>query len=643
MSKACPRAREILGVFAMIAMGLADCTSGSSGSGGTGGAGWGGTSSSSSAGGGSTTIGAGGSATGGTGGGGTTTQGAGGAGSGGNANGGAGSGTGDASISGPDGGSDATGGSGMGGRATGGNPAGSGGPATGGAGGKGTGGTTIDGGLTATGGAGGASMTTFGTGGIGTSGSGTGGSTTGGSGASPAILFNGIQWADTTDNPIQAHGGGILKVGSYYYWFGENRNPDGTFYAVSCYRSTDLVHWEFRHNVLTQNSATELKPANIERPKIVYNATTSQYVMWMHWENGSDYGQARAAVAKSSTVDGDYTYLGSARPLVSSGVTDHGKPGYMSRDCTLFVDTDGKAYFISASNENNDLNLYRLSSDYLGIDSLVAVLFPGGHREAPALWKRGSVYFLLTSDATGWDPNQAKYATSASLGSGWSGWTNAGDSTTFHSQSAYVLAVEGSAGTAYLYIGDRWAGAWSGPVNDSTYVWGPISFSSSTAMSMSWSNTLTIDAAAGTVTGATNQFKLVNKSSGKALAIQGASTADHGTAIQIAYSGGDEQKWTLNYDGAGYFDVTNANSSKVLDVVSSSTADGAAIDQWTENSGDNQKWSVVDKGGGSYQLLNKNSSKLVEIPAGATADGAALDQRASSGGDNQLWQMTVAN
>ena len=399
------------------------------------------------------------------------------------------------------------------------------------------------------------------------------------------------------------------------------------------------MHWEFRHNVLTQNSATELKPANIERPKVVYNATTSQYVMWMHWENGADYGQARAAVAKSGTVDGDYTYLGSARPMVNAGVTDHGLPGYMSRDCTLFVDTDGKAYFISASNENYDLNLYRLSSDYLQIDSLVAILFVGGHREAPALWKRNGVYFLLTSAATGWTPNQAKYATSSALGSGWSGWTNVGDATTFYSQSAYVLAVEGSASTAYLYIGDRWAGAWSGPVNDSTYVIEPITFSSNTAMSMNWSNTVTLDATAGTITGSTNKFKFVNKASGKALAVQGAAAA----AVQVAYSGGDEQKWNLNYDSAGYFNVTNVSSGLVLDVVSSSTADGAAIDQWTNVGSDNQKWRVVDKGGGYVQLLNKHSGKLAEIPVGATADGAALDQRASSGGDNQLWQMAVAN
>jgi len=502
---------------------------------------------------------------------------------------------------------------------TGGSKTATGGTATGAGGTKNTGGAAATGGASATGGV----------------------STGGGSVASPGSLYNGIQWADTSGNPIQAHGGGVIKVGNYYYWFGENRNSNGTFYAVSCYRSADLVHWEFRNNVLSQNSAAELKPANIERPKVIFNASTNKYVMWMHWENGSDYGASRAAVASSDTVDGNYTYLGSARPLVSSGVVDHGTVGYQSRDCTAFVDTDGKGYFISATNENYDLNLYLLKSDYLSIDSLAALLFKGGHREAPALWKRNNVYFLLTSAATGWDPNQAQYATSSSLISGWSGWANVGDSTTFYSQSTFVVPVQGSSGTAYLYMGDRWAGAWSEPVNNSTYIWIPISFSSNTALSMSWVNTITIDAAAGSITGATNRFTYINKSSTKAISVQDASTADHANIVQVTYSGGNEQSWALNYDSAGYFNVTNVNSSKVLDVTSGSTADGAALIQYTGNGGDNQKWRIVDKGAGYYQLLNKQSSKVAEVSS--TAEGAALDQRAAAtNADNQLWQMGVA-
>ncbi|WP_437517900.1 RICIN domain-containing protein [Sorangium sp. So ce1099] len=455
-------------------------------------------------------------------------------------------------------------------------------------------------------------------------------------------MVNGIQWADTSGKPIQAHGGGVIQVGSYYYWFGENRNPDGTFYAVSCYRSADLRRWEFRNHVLTMDSDQDLDPANIERPKVVYNESTGKFVMWMHWENGVNYGEARAAVASSSTVDGDYTYHGSFRPLADSGVTDHGKRGYMSRDCGLFVDDDKKAYFISASNENYDLNLYELTPDYLAIERLAAVLFPGGHREAPALFKRNGTYFLLTSGATGWSPNQAKYATSRALGAGWSAMTNVADGTTYHSQSTYVLPVQGSAGTAYLYMGDRWAGAWSGRVNDSTYVWQPISFPSDTTMSMSWNNTLTIDTAAGTVTGATNNFKLVNRHSGKVMEVAGASAEDGAAVVQNPDSGGDNQKWSLNYNGSGYFRLTNVKSGKVLDVPDESTSDGIALKQWTNHDGDNQVWLLIDVGGGDVQIRNKKSGKFIGVVQGSTDDAAAVEQRSSSGGEEQRWELVVA-
>ena len=482
-----------------------------------------------------------------------------------------------------------------------------------------------------------------GIGGNGSAGSAGAGAAAGASGApGPTLpLVNGIQWADTTGKPIQAHGGGMIKVGEYYYWFGENRNSNGSFYAVSSYRSRDLRNWELRNHVLRSTSHPELEPANIERPKVVYNASTGKYVMWMHWENGVDYGEARAAVATASTVDGEYTYQGSFRPLAASNVMDHGKPGYMSRDCGLFVDDDQKAYFISASNENYDLNLYLLTPDYLKVDKLAAVLFEGGHREAPALFKRNGTYFLLTSGATGWDPNQASYATSSSLTSAWSALKNVGDGNTFYSQSTYVLPVQGSAGTAYLYMGDRWAGAWGGRVNDSSYIWQPITFPSATSMSMSWNNTLSIDSAAGSLSAATHNFQFVNAKSGKALEVEAASSADGASIIQNPPTSESHQQWGLKYDGAGYFRISNVASSKVLDVPDESSADGVKLKQWKNTDGDNQAWLLSDIGAGLFQIRNKHSNKLVAVVDGSSADGAAIEQRSAGSGDEQRWRLVI--
>jgi hypothetical protein len=77
--------------------------------------------------------------------------------------------------------------------------------------------------------------------------------------------------------------------------------------------------------------------------------------MWVHFD-GNDYAEAEAGVFTSDTVCGNYAYQGSFQPN-----------GNMSRASTLFKDDDGKAYFISAANNNADLELYQLSDDYLTI------------------------------------------------------------------------------------------------------------------------------------------------------------------------------------------------------------------------------------------------------------------------------------
>ena len=478
----------------------------------------------------------------------------------------------------------------------------------------------------------------------------TGGASSGGQGATGGSgdvvevdwpLINGIQWADTEGNPIQAHGGGMLKVGEEYYWFGENRNPDGTFYAVSAYRSKDLRRWEHVHDVLTMDSDPDLKPANIERPKVVYNEATQKFVMWMHWENGMDYGAARSAVASSDQVAGDYDYHGSFRPLQDSGVMDHGRPGYMSRDCTLFVDDDGTGYFLSASNENYDLHLYRLTDDYLSIAERTALLFEGGHREAPALFKRNDTYFLITSGATGWSPNQAQYATSSSLASGWSNLKNVGDSTTFYSQSTYVLPVEGSSGAEYLYMGDRWAGAYGGRVNDSTYVWQPIEFPSATSMSMSFDNTLRLDANVGTVTGSVETFVLENKKSGLDLSFEGQADENGAALVLGAPDATSHFAVRLNYNADGHFRLTHASGGTVIDVPDESVTANTHLQLWEDNGGDHQAWRLIDTGEGSYLIENKKSGLFVGVAGGATTPGAGIEQQPKTGGSEQLWILRV--
>jgi beta-xylosidase len=162
-----------------------------------------------------------------------------------------------------------------------------------------------------------------------------------------------------------ARGAGLIYADDAWYWIGEDKSANsGSFKAVNCYRSTDLSHWEFRNAIITRQTSTDLAAADriIERPKLIYNETTKKYVMWLHWE-GMNYGTAEAGVFTSDSVDGDYTQVRHMRP------NDN-----MSRDDTLFRDDDGKAYFLSAANENADSALYELSADYTDIERQITTL-----------------------------------------------------------------------------------------------------------------------------------------------------------------------------------------------------------------------------------------------------------------------------
>ncbi|MCX3287742.1 RICIN domain-containing protein [Streptomyces sp. NEAU-H22] len=440
--------------------------------------------------------------------------------------------------------------------------------------------------------------------------------------AAPQKIINGTQFTDTSGNPVHAHGGGVLKVGSYYYWFGEHRNADNTFRYVDAYRSTDLKNWEFRNHVLTEASDPELATANIERPKVMYNASTGKFVMWMHKENGTDYSEARAAVAVSDTVDGNYTWKGSFRPLGQ----------HMSRDITVFTDTDGAGYMISAARENYDLQIYRLTADYTGIASLVANPWPGGHREAPALFKRGGVYFMLTSGATGWNPNQQQYATATSIAGPWTAMKNIGDATTYGSQTAFVLPVQGTSGTSYLYLGDRWGNSFGGTVNDSRYVWLPLTFSNSTTMSMSWSPEVTIDTAAGTVTGTAATYNtLIARHSSKCADVTSQSLWAGAQIKQYDCNGGANQKYWFKSVGSGYYQLLVRNSSLcVQENANTVTQENCA------SSATNQQWSLTTTG--SYvNVTSRASGECLDVNGASTANGAALITYTCNAGTNQQW------
>lgn len=298
-------------------------------------------------------------------------------------------------------------------------------------------------------------------------------------------IQNGHTWIDNNGNDVQAHGAGFLFHEGRWYMIGEDRsdywNPD-----VNMYSSTDLVNWRFENKII-KNGVTHPDLGTerfIERPKLLRCPNTGQFVVWCHWEQ-SNYGASEAAVFYCNTINGDYTYHWSGRP-----------DGIKSRDCNVFQDVDGKAYFVSTTDENQHLTLFELSDDYLSVAKTTRLSeFDWEAREAPAIVNIDGTYFLISSRCTGWDPNQATVSWSNSLESGWSPQVNIGNSIAFDTQPASILTIQGSQQTSYLYVGDRW---WDTELPDSKTIMFPISFSGTTC-NFSYSHQFDIDFSTGII------------------------------------------------------------------------------------------------------------------------------------------------
>ncbi|WP_433444815.1 RICIN domain-containing protein [Nonomuraea sp. CA-141351] len=455
--------------------------------------------------------------------------------------------------------------------------------------------------------------------------------------ATPVTVTNGVQFTDSAGDVLHGHDGGMIKVGGYYYWFGENPYPNNRFRYISVYRSTDLRTWEFRNNVLTEASAPELRvAAALWQPKVIYNDRIKQYVLWMRKEKKEgDSSEGRVAVAASLTVDGDYKYWGSFRPL-----------GVKSFDVAVFRDDDGSAYLTSTTNEQKDLTIFRLTPNYLRVAARVATL-RGVRRQAPAMFKRNGVYFLVTSGVTGWQPNQAKYATATSIAGPWSDLANVGDSIAYGSQVSSVLPVQGSDTTSYLYMGDRHGNAWGGKVKDSEYVWLPLSFPSDRSLLMSWYPRVSIDTATGVVAGVGSGSayeELRAQHSGKCLTVPSSSTADGARVTQqnCGTAADQNQHWQVLDLGTGYYRLIARHSHKCLTVPSSSTADGVPVTQQNCGTGANQQWDIINVRGGGL-LTARHSGKCLDIRYGSTRAGArAIQYTCQKGSASQQWQRAAA-
>lgn len=337
------------------------------------------------------------------------------------------------------------------------------------------------------------------------------------------MMKNGDIWQDTDGVHINAHGGGILAHAGRYYWFGEHKTEgwEGrlAWHGVHAYSSSDLVHWRNEGVVLAVNddpASPICRGCRIERPKVVFNQASGKFVMWFH-STDANHTLARSGVAVADAVTGPYRFLYARRPdqgrwplnatdadrdpvtaaaaaalgesAFSNGENEFNTRhnilgrdvpnGQMARDMNLFVDDDGTAYHIHASEHNGTLHIARLTGDYLDHAEYVRV-FPNRWMEAPAMFRRRGRYYLLMSGCTSWEPNAARGAVAEHPFGPWREIGNpcrgtnllngVGAELTFGTQSTFVFRLTEDFQVAMF---DAWNSA---NFIDSRHLWLPIVF-----------------------------------------------------------------------------------------------------------------------------------------------------------------------
>lgn len=331
---------------------------------------------------------------------------------------------------------------------------------------------------------------------------------------------NGALWPDTDGVHINAHGGGILRHGKRYYWYGEHKssNTSAALVGITCYSSTDLRHWRNEGVALSVSDSVGSdieRGCTMERPKVIYNPHTKEFVLWFHLElKGQGYGAARSAVAVSKSPTGPFRYLHSGRinpgrwpenidtaaiallrpenykewwtpqwrKAIATGlfVGRDRAGGQMARDMTLYVDKDGKAYHLYSSEDNLTLQLAELTPDYTAHTGRYWRIAPGGQNEAPTLFFSHDRYWLIASGCTGWAPNAARLFSAPTITGPWTYHGNPcrgeGAEKTFGAQGTFILQTSKH---HFLFMADQWRP--HRPI-DARYLWLPIRFDKQTKL-----------------------------------------------------------------------------------------------------------------------------------------------------------------
>jgi hypothetical protein len=256
---------------------------------------------------------------------------------------------------------------------------------------------------------------------------------------------------DVTGQIIDAHDGCLQFFDGQFYLYG-TAYGSGDGYGLTnryvVYSSPDLGQWKFEGEILPVHP-----PGIYYRPYVVFNQNTRKYVLWYNWFPKGWNGQEGIAV--SDNPIGPFS-------IVRTNAL-HNRAQSLPGDGSLFVDDDGKGYYIfTAIGEGYAVRVLELTSDYEGLTGMASGILAVGC-EAPLLFRRNDIYYALSGPLCAFCPqgSEVEVFTAASPLGPFKAISNINRRAEPHvpnipAQETWVAKIPTGGEPAFIWMADRW-------------------------------------------------------------------------------------------------------------------------------------------------------------------------------------------
>jgi hypothetical protein len=107
---------------------------------------------------------------------------------------------------------------------------------------------------------------------------------------------------------------------------------------------------------------------------------------------------------------------------------------------------------------------------------------------------------------------------------------------------------------------------------------------------------------------------------------------------QFSCTGANNQEWSVESVGNGYYRIVSRFSGMCLDVKGFSQQPHAVVQQYPCNGGDNQSFTFRKVSGDYNLIVAKHSGMCLDVKGASTADLAPIQQYSCHGNSNQQWR-----